>query len=62
MGTTKLIIASRENEQYGYFLQFKITFKCPACNREVEPEELKIGRRHVYAVHCKQQFEVGLIS
>ena len=58
----KLVIAKRDNSQVGFALKFKVLFKCCVCNEEVEPDELRIGRAHVYAVHCGTAQEVGCVA
>ena len=58
----KIIIASRQGQQFAFALQLKITFKCCVCEKEVEPEEIQIGKAHVYALHCDQLQDVGLVA
>lgn len=41
--------------------QFKITFKCCVCKQEVTPEQLILGKAHVYALHCGQMQDVGIV-
>jgi transcription elongation factor Elf1 len=58
----EIVIASRDKSQIAFKLEFKIIFKCVVCNREVQPDQLLIGRAHIYAVHCKQMQEVGIVA
>ncbi len=58
----KFVIAKRDYRQEGFALQFKVIFKCCVCEKEVEPDELRIGRAHIYAVHCGQAQEVGCVA
>jgi len=58
----KLEIANRERTQYGVSLKFKVKFKCCKCGKEVEPNELRIGRAHVYALHCGVLQDVGCVA
>lgn len=58
----KLKIANRPHFQVGFTLKFKVVFICCRCKKEVEPDELLIGRRHIYALHCGIQQEIGCIA
>lgn len=58
----KLIIASRDYRQIGIDLKFKITFRCSKCKKDVVPDEFLIGKKHVYALHCELQQEIGCVA
>jgi len=58
----KVIIASRHYRQEVFDLKLKILFHCLKCDKEVEPDELLVGKRHVYALHCEVQQEIGCVA
>lgn len=58
----KVMIASRNHRQKAFNLEIKILFHCVKCKKIVEPNELLIGKAHVYALHCEFQQEVGLVT
>ncbi len=42
--------------------RFKVIVFCPACNKEVVATKLVFGTNHVYAYHCNQNWDVGVIA
>lgn len=58
----KVFIASRDQRQKMFNLEIKILFYCVKCKKIVEPDELLIGKAHVYALHCDLQQDVGLVA
>jgi hypothetical protein len=58
----EIVIAARDKSQIAFKLEFKVLFKCALCRKEVQPDQLIIGIRHIYAVHCKQMQEVGVVA
>lgn len=58
----KLVVNSRKYAQTGMALKFKVLFNCSVCKQEVEPNSLRIGRAHVYALHCGVMQEIGCIA
>jgi hypothetical protein len=58
----EIVIAARDTSQIAFKLEFKVLFKCSVCKKEVQPDKLLIGRAHIYAVHCKQMQDVGVVA
>lgn len=43
------------------FESFIIEFYCGSCEEYVKPDELILGDKHIYAVHCDNAQEVACV-
>ena len=46
----------------GNLEDLKIQMRCSRCEKWVEPEQLILGRAHIYGLHCGIMQDIGCVT